>query len=167
MGRLDCASRTAVDPLRWAERRPYMKLGGLPGHTPDRRETSGSLTCCPYRRRGADRVDTLRAAVNPSLGRTHAFDGRTGKYAPGLRGAWTAERNGSTPAREMTSRDYINGECSVVSRILRRVAHEHVATQLRLAGGVFDHSGRFIFLRNALYRGSPWSLSNSGASLMR
>jgi len=38
MGRLDCASRTAVDPLRCAERRPYMNLGGLPGHIPDRRE---------------------------------------------------------------------------------------------------------------------------------
>jgi hypothetical protein len=29
----------------------------------------------------------FRDAVDPSLGRTHAFDGRTGMYAQGLRGA--------------------------------------------------------------------------------
>jgi hypothetical protein len=35
----------------------------------------------------------FRAAVDPSMGRTHAFDGRPWTDALGLRGAWTAQRN--------------------------------------------------------------------------
>jgi hypothetical protein len=35
----------------------------------------------------------FRAAVDPSVGRTHAFDGRTWTDALGLRGAWKAQRN--------------------------------------------------------------------------
>jgi hypothetical protein len=48
--------------------------------------------------RGPDCVGVARAAgspaaVNPSLGRTHAFDGCTGTYTQGLREAGTAQRN--------------------------------------------------------------------------
>ena len=35
----------------------------------------------------------FRIAVNPSLGRTHAFDGRPWMVAQGLREAWTVQRN--------------------------------------------------------------------------
>ena len=40
----------------------------------------------------------------------------------------SAKRNGSTPARNMGLRDYTTGGRNAVSRILRRIDHEYVAT---------------------------------------
>jgi hypothetical protein len=54
---------------------------GLPSHTTER-----------------GKQDVFPAA---SMGRTHAFDERTGMYAPGLRGAGNAQRNGFTAVRSV------------------------------------------------------------------
>ena len=81
--------------------------------------------------------DSIASHVFPAAatGETHASNGHTRTYAPGLRGAWTAQRNGSTATRTVTERDHL-------------------------------YSGKFIFFKNALYRGSPSSFFIVGSPLM-
>jgi hypothetical protein len=48
-----------------------------------------------------------KGSLEGSRGETYTSNGHTGMDAPGLRGAGTAQRNGFTPSRNMTSRDHL------------------------------------------------------------
>jgi len=57
-------------------------------------------------------AEALRAKAQKDLpagprGETHASNGWPWMATPGLRGAWTAQRDGSTPAGDMTTREYL------------------------------------------------------------
>ena len=59
----------------------------------------------------------FRDGVNPSVGRTHAFDGWPRTATQGLRGAWTAQRNAAgKPSLVCTPRHMISRAHLVVGR---------------------------------------------------